>query len=44
MGICYSISSFTGHLNQHPRTAIAAMKAGRKDYTEFYREIIDRDD
>ena len=25
-------------------TAIAAMKAGRKDYTEFYREIIDRDD
>lgn len=34
----------TGHLNQHPRTAIAAMKAGRKDYTEFYREIIDRDD
>ena len=34
----------TGHLNHHPRTAIAAMKAGRKDYTEFYREIIDRDD
>ncbi|MCI8769640.1 MAG: nucleoid-structuring protein H-NS [Lachnospiraceae bacterium] len=33
----------TGHLNQHPRAAIAAMKEGRKDYTEFYKEIIDRD-
>ena len=33
----------TGHLNQHPRAAIAAMKEGRKDYTEFYKEIIDKD-
>lgn len=33
----------TGHLNQHPRAAIAAMKEGRKDYSEFYKEIIDRD-
>lgn len=33
----------TGHLNQHPRTAIAAMKEGRKDYSEFYKEIIDKD-
>lgn len=33
----------TGHLNQHPRAAIAAMKEGRKDYTDFYKEIIDKD-
>ena len=33
----------TGHLNQHPRAAIAAMKAERKDYTDFYKEIIDKD-
>lgn len=33
----------TGHLNQHPRAAIAAMKEKRKDYSEFYKEIIDRD-
>lgn len=33
----------TGHLNQHPRTAIAAMKEKRKDYTNFYKELIDRD-
>lgn len=33
----------TGHLNQHPRSAIAAMKENRKDYSEFYKEIIDRD-
>lgn len=33
----------TGHLNQHPRAAIAAMKEGRKDYSEFYKEIIDKD-
>ncbi len=33
----------TGHLNQHPRAAIAAMKEGRKDYSGFYREIIDKD-
>lgn len=33
----------TGHLNQHPRAAIAAMKEKRKDYTEFYKEIIDKD-
>ena len=33
----------TGHLNQHPRAAIAAMKEGRKDYSGFYKEIIDKD-
>ena len=33
----------TGHFNQHPRTAIAAMKEGRKDYTEFYKELISKD-
>lgn len=33
----------TGHLNQHPRAAIAAMKENRKDYSEFYKEIVDRD-
>lgn len=33
----------TGNLNQHPRTAIAAMQEKRKDYTEFYKEIIDKD-
>lgn len=33
----------TGVLNQHPRTAIEFTKAGRKDYSEFYKEIVDRD-
>ena len=33
----------TGHLNRHPRSAIAAMKEGRKDYSGFYKEIIDKD-
>lgn len=33
----------TGHLNQHPRAAITAMKEGRKDYSGFYKEIIDKD-
>ncbi len=33
----------TGHLNQHPRTAIAATKEQRKDYFEFYKELIDKD-
>lgn len=33
----------TGHLNQHPRAAIAAMKEGRKDYSGFYKEIVDKD-
>lgn len=33
----------TGHLNQHPRAAIAAMKEGRRDYSGFYKEIIDKD-
>ena len=32
----------TGYLNQHPRAAIAAMKEGRKDYSGFYKEIIDK--
>jgi len=30
----------TGLLNQHPRTAIAFTKEGRKDYTEFYKEVV----
>ncbi|MCD8023305.1 MAG: aldolase catalytic domain-containing protein, partial [Lachnospiraceae bacterium] len=33
----------TGLLNQHPRTAIAFTKAGRKDYAEFYREVVAQD-
>lgn len=33
----------TGQLNQHPRTAIAAVKEGRKDYAGFYKEFIDKD-
>ncbi|MBQ8297734.1 MAG: aldolase catalytic domain-containing protein [Ruminococcus sp.] len=30
----------TGILNQHPRTAIQFTKDGRKDYAEFYKEIV----
>jgi len=30
----------TGLLNQHPRTAIQFTKEGRKDYAEFYQEIV----
>jgi 4-hydroxy 2-oxovalerate aldolase len=30
----------TGILNQHPRTAIQFTKEKRKDYTEFYKELI----
>ena len=30
----------TGLLNQHPRTAIAFTKDHRKDYAEFYKEVI----
>ena len=30
----------TGQLNQHPRTAIQFTKDDRKDYSEFYKEII----
>lgn len=33
----------TGHLNQHPRTAIAFTKEGRKDYAEFYKEVVAQD-
>ena len=33
----------TGLLNQHPRTAIAFTKEGRKDYSEFYKEIVAED-
>ncbi len=33
----------TGLLNQHPRTAIAFTKEGRRDYSEFYKEIITMD-
>lgn len=33
----------TGLLNQHPRTAIKFTKDGRKDYAEFYKEIVASD-
>jgi 4-hydroxy 2-oxovalerate aldolase len=33
----------TGILNQHPRTAIQFTKEKRKDYTEFYKEIVAQD-
>ena len=33
----------TGLLNQHPRTAIQFTKEGRKDYAEFYKEIVTDD-
>ncbi len=33
----------TGILNQHPRTAIAFTKDGRKDFTDFYKEIVAQD-
>ncbi len=33
----------TGVLNQHPRTAIAFTNDHRKDYTEFYNEIVAQD-
>jgi len=33
----------TGLLNQHPRTAIEFTKQGRKDYAEFYKEILLQD-
>ena len=34
---------FTGVLNRHPKAAIDYTKAGRKDITEFYNEIIIQD-
>ena len=33
----------TGLLNQHPRTAIAFTKDSRRDYAEFYKEIVAMD-
>jgi len=33
----------TGVLNQHPRTAIEFTSNNRKDYSEFYKEMVDRD-
>ncbi|MDO4477593.1 MAG: aldolase catalytic domain-containing protein [Lachnospiraceae bacterium] len=33
----------TGLLNQHPRSAIAFTKDGRKDYGDFYHELINID-
>ena len=33
----------TGILNQHPRTAIAFTDAERKDYAEFYKEVVAQD-
>lgn len=32
----------TGQLNQHPREAIAFSEARRKDYSEFYKHILDQ--
>ncbi|MDO4519606.1 MAG: aldolase catalytic domain-containing protein [Eubacteriales bacterium] len=34
----------TGLLNQHPRTAIQFTKDSREDYSEFYKELVVRDD
>ena len=34
----------TGLLNQHPRTAIQFTKEKRKDYTEFYKELVVQDE
>ena len=31
------------HNNQHPRTAIRFTKDKRRDYSEFYREIVAQD-
>ena len=33
----------TGLLNQHPRSAIAFTKDNRKDYAEFYKEVVAQD-
>ena len=33
----------TGLLNQHPRSAIQYTKERRKDYTEFYKELVVQD-
>ncbi|MBQ9375069.1 MAG: aldolase catalytic domain-containing protein [Ruminococcus sp.] len=33
----------TGQLNQHPRDAISFSEAGRTDYTEFYKLLLDKD-
>ena len=33
----------TGILNQHPRTAIQFTKDGRKDYSDFYKEVVAQD-
>ncbi len=33
----------TGLLNQHPRTAIEYTKQGRRDFVEFYKEIVAQD-
>ncbi|MCR5120849.1 MAG: aldolase catalytic domain-containing protein [Ruminococcus sp.] len=33
----------TGLLNQHPRTAIAFTKDNRRDYAEFYKEVVAMD-
>lgn len=39
----YDIPYFlTGRLNLHPSSAIDCVKAQRKDYTEFYTELLDK--
>lgn len=34
---------FTGQLNRHPREAITFTQAGRRDYCEFYKSLLDND-
>ncbi len=34
---------FTGQLNRHPREAISFTENNRKDYCEFYKELLDND-
>lgn len=34
---------FTGQLNRHPREAITFTRAGRRDYCEFYKSLLDND-
>lgn len=34
---------FTGQLNRHPREAMAFTAAGRGDYCEFYKELLDHE-
>ena len=33
----------TGKLNQHPRSAIEAVRQGRTDYAELYTELLENE-